>query len=413
MGGSLRIAWLGAGPGAREAGGAPGVALELLDGLAAKGHRIECFFPGTGYELPARLARHDNLTFNWGTSSWSWDRWYSRTRLGVFVTGLLSRALSSVRLRRRVTERHRAEPFDVIFQFSSIETLGMPASLRGKVPLVIHPATHIAGELRSMLSEWRLGLRCQPPYTLAVAALVMAVRVLVQRRMIRRAQMVICISSVFRDHLVGDYGIDPARTVVIPNPLWVARFADADAARPLGDPPQVLVVGRVSARKGVEDVVAVAGELARRRPQARLKLIGGPSLWSDYTKLLDDLPAQNAERCGSVSAGEVAQALARADVLLQASKYEPFALTVAEALASCVPVVATTEVGAIEEVDRSVAAVVAPGDVAALTEAIEDTLDRLSADAPAIRSHARAEAQRLFASEKVCDEIAAALATLR
>ncbi|HEY4997106.1 MAG TPA: hypothetical protein VII03_03860, partial [Solirubrobacteraceae bacterium] len=63
---SLRIAWLGGAP--LESGGAPGVVTELLDGLARRGHQIDCFFPGAGRGLPERLAAHENLTFIWGTS---------------------------------------------------------------------------------------------------------------------------------------------------------------------------------------------------------------------------------------------------------------------------------------------------------------------------------------------------------
>jgi glycosyltransferase involved in cell wall biosynthesis len=96
-------------------------------------------------------------------------------------------------------------------------------------------------------------------------------------------------------------------------------------------------------------------------------------------------------------------------VLLQASRFEPFALTVAEALASGVPVVATTEVGAVEDVDRAVAAAVAPGNVEAMTDAIVAMLERLREAPEQTRAKARAEAQRLWASELVCDRVSAAL----
>ncbi len=49
---SLRIAWLGAGPLEQESGGVPGVATELLHGLAKLGHRVDCFLPGVEREVP-------------------------------------------------------------------------------------------------------------------------------------------------------------------------------------------------------------------------------------------------------------------------------------------------------------------------------------------------------------------------
>ncbi len=404
----LRIAWLGPAPG--ESGGVPGVATELLHGLTALGHRIDCFFPAAGHEPPARLVGNERLTFVWGTSAWRWDRWYSRTRIGALASGLLARGLASLRLRREIASRHAREPYDLIYQFSNIESLAAPASVGRAVPLVIHPETHVAGELRWLIAERGLALRCQPRHTFATVAAIMFLRVLVQRVRIRRASLLVCISSVFRDHLVHDYGYPVHATVVVPNPVRLERFADTD--RQLGRPPTVLVLGRIAVRKGVDDVVAVARALLAREVDARIRVVGGPSLFSDYTRLLEDLPAENAEYVGAVPASEIPGELANSDILLQASRYEPFALTVAEALAAGLPVVASSEVGAIEGVERSVVAEVAPGDCAGMATAIAALLEGLRMNPAQMRSVARAEAERLFAPEVVCEQISRALERL-
>jgi glycosyltransferase involved in cell wall biosynthesis len=404
----LRIAWLGSSP--LDTGGAPGVVTELLEGLTALGHQIDCFFPGPGRHLPERFAAQENLTFIWGSSEWRWDRWYSRTKIAAFVSGLLARASGSLRLRREITRRHRRAPYDLIYQNSTIESLAAPAALARSIPLVIRPDTHIAGELRWLLAERRLALACQPRRSFVTAALVMSLRALVQRVRIRRASLVICISRVFRDHLVHDYRFPLEATVVVPNPVRLARFTVAD--RPVGRPARVLVLGRISVRKGVEDVIAVARELLRRGVDVRIRVVGGPSLWSDYTRLLSELPRENAEYLGRIRPAEIAAELAGSDLLLQASKYEPFGLTVAEALAAGVPVVATSEVGAIEGVDASVVEVVAPGDVGAMASAVTAMIERLRANPGELRATARAEAERLFATEVVCRQISDALEQL-
>ncbi|HEY1833921.1 MAG TPA: glycosyltransferase family 4 protein [Solirubrobacteraceae bacterium] len=403
---------MGSGPSHRESGGAPGVAAELLLGLASRGHRIDCFLPGTGYEPPPRIAAEPNIRFFWGTHEGRWDRWYARVRVAQFVGGLWGRAFGSIRLRRAVLAQHERDPYDIAFQFNNIETLAMPRRLRDELPLVIQPGTHSAGELRYMLKEWRLALRCMPFYTLGLMTAVMGVRVLVQRTMVRRARLVICISSVFRDHVVHDYALPADRTVVIPNPVRVERFADAEMSRAVGDPPRVLVLGRVVARKGIEDVVAVAALLRERGASAHIRIVGGPSLWSDYTKLLAALPTENAEYVGRIPPSEVPDQLASADLLLQASSYEPFGLTVVEALASGVPVVATTEVGAVEGVDPELARLTGPGEVARMADAIEASLAALADQPEGVRTRARAEAARLFASEPVCERVSRALEEL-
>ncbi len=407
---SLRIAWLGAGPLQEESGGVPGVATELLDGLTRLGHRVDCFLPGSERAVPARLVAQERLTFVWGTSQWRWDGWYSRTPVAKFVSGLFARSIASLRVRREVARRHALEPYDVVYQFSSIETLSMPSSMRGQVPLAIQPETHMAGELRALIAERHLGARCQPRRELAIVIAVRLVRTLVQRRRIKRASLLVCISRVFRDHLVRDYSFPLQHTTVIPNPVRLERFADVE--RGLGDPPTILVLGRVAARKGVEDVIAVARVLRDRGIDARLRVVGGPDLSSDYTKLLEDLPPQNSQYIGRIAPSEVPRELAQSDILLQASKYEPFGLTVAEALAAGVPIVATDEVGAAEEIDPAVAAVVPAGDVEALVAAILATLSRLRDNAPATRRLARVEAERRYAPAVVCAEVSAALQQL-
>ena len=174
----------------------------------------------------------------------------------------------------------------------------------------------------------------------------------------------------------------------------------------------MLALGRVSSRKGIEDVVAVARRLLERDVDVRIRVVGGPSLWSDYTKLLEGLPPENAEYAGSASAGDIPKLLLDSDLLLQASKYEPFGLTVAEALAAGVPVVATSEVGAIEGVDRSVVSEVAPGDVEGMASAIAELLEELRTHPAKMRSKARSEAERLFAPDVVCAQISVALEQL-
>jgi glycosyltransferase involved in cell wall biosynthesis len=414
----LRIAWLGPAPGGYA--GVRGAAANLLKGLALRGHRIDCFLPAAAGQTTAQIAAEDqavaaeeqlafeeNVTLVRGISRWQWNRWYSRGKIAAFASGMLVRGIASLLLRREIARRQRRQPYDLIYQFSSIETPGVPARVAREVPLVIHPETHIAGELRWLIAERGLARRCQPFYAFVAVAALMRFRALVQRRAIRRARLLICISGVFRDHLVRDYGFPRERTAVVPNPVRIDRFSAP--ARKIGDPPVVLVLGRISVRKGIEDVVAVARKLLERDVRVRLRVVGGPSLWGDYTKLLEDLPVENAEYAGPADPSAVPGLLAASDLLLQASKYEPFGLTVAEALAAGVPVIATSEVGAAENVDRSVLTMVAPGDVEGMTSAIVHMVERLRAAPEQLRASAHAEARRLFAPEVVCGQISDAL----
>ena len=404
----LHIAWLGPVP--AENSGAAGVATELLEGLADRGHRIDCFLPASPGELPARIDDNPNLQFVWAETKWKWGQWYSRTPLRAFVTGLGVRAIAFYRLRSAIVRQHADDPYDLIYQFSNIETFGIPQVLAKSVPIVLHPQTHIAGELRWFLAERRLALRCQPWYRVAFVGVVLAIRTVVQRVTIHRADLLICISEVFRDHLISDYDFPRSATVIVPNPVKLARFRDIKAS--VGQSPTAVVIGRIAVRKGVEQVVALSHLLKQRGVVIHLRIIGGHSQWSDYRPLLGAVEPTNTTYVGSVAPDEIPEELKHSDMLIQASKYEPFGLTVAEAFAAGVPVIATSEVGAIEGSSDSSALKTPVGDPEALADAVETMVERLQGDAKEVRRAARADAQRLFAPDVVCQRISEALESL-
>jgi glycosyltransferase involved in cell wall biosynthesis len=94
---------------------------------------------------------------------------------------------------------------------------------------------------------------------------------------------------------------------------------------------------------------------------------------------------------------------------VQLSRYEPFGLTVAEALACGVPVVVTRAVGAAEGMPDEVATVVEPGDVAAIAAAVRGLLALAPDERAFLSARCRAEAIARFAPEVVADRLEAEL----
>ena len=45
----------------------PGVATELMLGLAELGHEIDCYLSGRERDIPDRLAKAERVSFHWGT----------------------------------------------------------------------------------------------------------------------------------------------------------------------------------------------------------------------------------------------------------------------------------------------------------------------------------------------------------
>jgi glycosyltransferase involved in cell wall biosynthesis len=148
-------------------------------------------------------------------------------------------------------------------------------------------------------------------------------------------------------------------------------------------------VGRFSAQKDPDALVAVLGALLARRHNAYAVLIGdGPQRAAVEARLASEIAER---RVLPIGVRDDVRALYPAfDVLLHTSRWEGHPRAVREALAECVPVV-TARVGGTSVVasDPLLGAEVEPGDTAAYCAALESILDASDRRAP-IDPHALA-----------------------
>ena len=165
--------------------------------------------------------------------------------------------------------------------------------------------------------------------------------------------------------LRADAGRVPIRVI----PHAVDRvFAPA----PVSEVWQAAYVGRLSPLKGADVLLAAFGILARTQPKARLVVVGdGPERARLEAEAADLVAAGTVEFRGWLSPPEVAECL-RGCALLAVPSTTPeiFGLTALEALGLGRPLVAS-RIGALPELvgpDNGV--LVAPGDPAALAEAL-------------------------------------------
>jgi glycosyltransferase involved in cell wall biosynthesis len=234
----------------------------------------------------------------------------------------------------------------VIYQFSQIELFGIRPLPSALPPIVVHPEVHAAGELASHWRERLVAARGETPQRRAIMRAMLTARALRHRRDIHLARRVIVPSHVFASHISSDYRILRDRISVVPNPIDLNRFTPGTSvsANGSGGPVRVLFVSRLAVRTGVELVTELSHWLDDRAGEVRIEVIGNHSLWSDYRALMRDLNPAVATYKGESANGQLAEAYAGADLLIQPSHYESFALTVGEALACGVPVVASSEV---------------------------------------------------------------------
>jgi glycosyltransferase involved in cell wall biosynthesis len=146
----------------------------------------------------------------------------------------------------------------------------------------------------------------------------------------------------------------------------------------LGETFVVGCVGRIRfVRKGQEVLVQAASELKRRGRSIKVLIVGTPFPGNeDHLKRLQQLVHELEVRDRVVFAGELADprpAYAAMDALAMTSiQPEPFGGVVSEAMSLGLPVIATSVGGSLDQVvDGVTGLLVAPGDPAALADAIE------------------------------------------
>ena len=210
------------------------------------------------------------------------------------------------------------------------------------------------------------------------ASLYRGARVLV-RKAAARLSIRIAVSAPAIEHHARVLGLPAGSFREVPNGVDVARFANASPLPELTRTgrPTVVFVGRLEQRKGVEELVRAFVQVKARRPTLRLVVVGeGPE--RDRCQAL--LPARlraDAVFVGRVDADDLPRFYASADVVAApALGGESFGIVLLEAMASGVPVIASSIPGYRSVLRDGVdGRLVPPGDVRALADGLDVLLD--------------------------------------
>lgn len=196
------------------------------------------------------------------------------------------------------------------------------------------------------------------------------------KRLIPSAAGVVAVGA-FQLETLRWLGLPAGRGVLIPCGAPFGQFA----ARPISERGKEAIryvtVGRLSPEKGILETIRAFAELHRRYPESELVVVGGGELRDSAETLTRRLSIAECVRfAGELPPEDVARELASAHVFVQHSRphrgsIEGFGVTLTEAGASGLPLVASRFGGIIDQVkDGHNGLLFEPGDVEAQARAM-------------------------------------------
>jgi glycosyltransferase involved in cell wall biosynthesis len=176
-----------------------------------------------------------------------------------------------------------------------------------------------------------------------------------------------------------------------------------DAKRQTEGSKDLVFWGRMEEQKGISDLLRALREVTGRIPEVRLHLIGEGNMTESYRKQAKDLGVQDRVNFhGWMSVGAIQKFIAKCAVGVFPSRVESFGLSMAEAMAAGLPIIAT-RVGALPEfIEDGVTGTLVPsGNIPALYRAILEKLENPD------RAQAQADTGRETVRQRFCWDKAA------
>ena len=202
----------------------------------------------------------------------------------------------------------------------------------------------------------------------------------VHRLTLRRTARVIAVSHAVAESVHAQGIFDPKRVVTIHNGIDVARFGGS-ATRPRPrETMRIGMIGHLNPIKGQADFVHAAAIVSQSRRDVEFIIAGDDKSHSGDNKialeqLIGELAVSDCVRLiGWVD--DVPALLSTLDLFVSAARSEPFGLSIIEAMAAGVPVIATASEGAREIIDNHQTGRLVPiGDASSLARTIIELLE--------------------------------------
>jgi len=222
---------------------------------------------------------------------------------------------------------------------------------------------------------------------------------------------VIAISCQVEDHLTSDFRVPAERVQLIVNGVDLEVFQPLDeeqrkavrAKFGFGKDPLIGIIARLSDVKGQDVLIKSMRVVVDEIPDARLLIVGEGKMKDQLEAMVDQLGLRSHVRFISI-VNRTAELLPAFDVFVMPSRQEGLGISIMEAQAAGVPVVAS-RVGGIPSliVDGETGRLVPPEDSHALAEAILNLLQD-KAQRENISLSAREFIRKMYSADRMVEE---------
>lgn len=195
------------------------------------------------------------------------------------------------------------------------------------------------------------------------------------RRALEKADAVLVVSDDLRRQILAS-PIAPKKVFVTFNPVDTTLFC-TDSEKNQDTTKSIIFVGRLEPYKGALRTVLAFEKIAEKYPGWNLIIIGdGPEEQSiqQYIKNNSGL-ARRITLKGKLSREAISRELKQASIFAMPSEHESFGISLAEAMASGLPVIAGSGTAPDEFVDHDSGILVSPGDIDAIAGAMTSMID--------------------------------------
>ncbi|MCK5594428.1 MAG: glycosyltransferase family 4 protein [Candidatus Aenigmarchaeota archaeon] len=168
----------------------------------------------------------------------------------------------------------------------------------------------------------------------------------IEKKGIEASDQIITVSRLMKEEIIKEYDIPNEKITVIPNgPTFKKYTEDTEREKDL-----IVYCGRLAGQKGIEYLLLAAKEVLKTRPDAKFIIIGKGYMEKQLKDLAKLLGIDSSiEFTGFISLNKIEEYYHRAEIVVAPSIYEPFGISVLDALTTATPAITTYDAGIAED----------------------------------------------------------------